>query len=117
MVITDRNGVPIVDRNGLPKTKTVTQLKPLEKLSATERRMIETITYTESGKPNIKLVSKEYAHRELRKMIGGDAEPDQQRANELSGYSDAELMAEIGRLANDLQVNVTLTIEPSKDDK
>jgi hypothetical protein len=26
------------------------------------RRMIESITYTESGKPNIKLVSKEFAH-------------------------------------------------------
>ena len=75
------------------------------------------ITYTESGKPNIKLVSKECAHRELRRMIGGDADPDQQRTNEFSGYSDAELMAEIARLANELQVNVTLTIEPSNDDK
>ena len=79
--------------------------------------MIENITYTESGKPNIKLVSKEYAHRELRRMIGGDADLDQQRANEFSGYSDAELMAEIARLANELEVNVKLTIEPSKDDK
>ena len=79
--------------------------------------MIESITYTESGKPNIKLVSKEYAHRELRRMIGGDADSDQQRTNEFSGYSDAELMAEIARLANELQVNVTLTIEPSNDDK
>jgi hypothetical protein len=86
--------MPIVDRNGSPKTKTVTQLKPLEKLSAAERRMLESITYTESGKPNIKLVSKEYAHRELRKMIGGDAVPDQTRVNEFCDYSDAELMAQ-----------------------
>ena len=49
-------------------------------------------------------------------MIGGDADPDQQRTNEFSGYSDAELMVEIARLANALQVNVTLTIEPSKDE-
>jgi len=42
-------------------------------------------TYAESGKPNIKLISKEYAHRELRRMIGGDADPDQQRANEFRG--------------------------------
>ena len=117
VVITDRIGMPILDRNGSPKTKTVTQLKPLEELSATERGMIESITYTESGKPNIKLVSKEYAHRELRRMIGGYADSDQQRTNEFSGYSDAELMAEIARLANELQVNVTLTIEPSNDDK
>jgi hypothetical protein len=46
--------------------------------------MIETTTYTESGKLNIKFFSKEFAHRELRNMIGGDADPDQQRANEFS---------------------------------
>src|SRR5262245_2513723 len=117
VVITDRNGMPTVDRNGLPKTKAVTQLKPLEKLSATERRMIESITYTESGKPNIQFISKEYAHRELRRMVGGDGEPDQQRANEFCNYSDAELMAEIAKLASELQVNVTLTIEPSREDE
>ncbi len=116
VVIADRNGSPIVDRNGLPKTKTPTQLKPLEKLSATERRMIESISYTESGKPNLKLVSKEYAHRELRRMLGGDAEAAR-RTNDFSEYSDAELIAEISRLANELQVNLTLTIEPSKDHK
>ena len=63
------------------------------------------------------VASKEYAHRELRRMIGGDANSDQQRTNDFSEYSDAELMAEIAKLANELQVNVTLTIEPSKDDE
>jgi len=74
--------------------------------------MLESITYTESGKPNIKLVSKEYAHRELRKMIGGDAEPNQQRANDFSNYSDAALLAELGRLANELGIKKSLTLEP-----
>ena len=78
---------------------------------------VESISYTESGKPNIKLVSKEFVHRELRSMIGGDADPGQQRANGFSNYTDAELFAEIARLANELQVNMTLAIEPSKDDK
>jgi hypothetical protein len=90
-------------------SKTVTQLKPLEKLSATERRMIESITYTESGKPNIKLVSKEFAHRELRGMLGGDAQPGE-RVNDFSNYSDAELLAELGRLADELGIKMTLTI-------
>ncbi|MGB7836190.1 MAG: hypothetical protein WBL84_28720 [Xanthobacteraceae bacterium] len=49
-------------------------------------------------------------------MLGGDAPPEQ-RTNDFSGYSDAELMAEIARFANALQVDVTLTTEPSKDDK
>ncbi len=74
--------------------------------------MIESITYTESGKPNLKLVSKEFAHRELRRMIGGDAQPGE-RANDFSNYSDTELLAEIARLANELGIKTTLTIEPN----
>jgi hypothetical protein len=70
-----------------------------EKLSATERRMIESISYTESGKPNIKLVSKEFAHRELRRMIGGDKEAGNTgTSGTFSNYSDAELFAELSRL-------------------
>jgi hypothetical protein len=110
VVITDRNGIPILDRNGLPKTKTVTQLKQLEKLSATERRMIESISYTESGKPNLRLVSKEYAHRELRRMIGGDKERAQGAGSTFANYTDAELFAELGRLADELGIKMTLTI-------
>jgi hypothetical protein len=81
--------------------------------------MIESISYTETGKPNLKLVSKEYAHRELRRMIGGDAHPEQ-RANDFSQYSDTELFAELGRLANELGIRTTVTlepIEPKRDDK
>jgi hypothetical protein len=80
-----------------------------------ERRMIESISYTESGKPNIKLVSKEYAHRELRRMIGGDVQPDQGVSARFANYTDAELFAELGRLANELGIKTTLTIEPSDE--
>ena len=112
--ITDRNGNAVLKRNGEPYTKIVTQLKPLEKRTAQQRMLIESITYTESGKPNLKLVSKEYCHRELRKMIGGDAQPGQ-LGNDFSHYSDAELLAELGRLANELGMETTLTIEPSDE--
>jgi len=67
----------------------------------------------ESGKPNLKLVSKEYCHRELRKMLGGDAQPAE-RANEFSNFSDAELLAELDRLANALGIKTASTIEPSE---
>ncbi len=56
-------------------------------------------------------VSKEYAHRELRRMIGGDVQPEQ-RANDFSNYTDAELFAELARLANELGIKTTLTVEP-----
>jgi hypothetical protein len=47
-------------------------------------------------------------------MIGGDADPDQQRANGFSNYTDAELLAELGRLSNELGIKMTLSIEPNE---
>jgi hypothetical protein len=79
--ITDRNGHAVLKRNGEPYTKMVMQLKPFNKLTPRLRCLIGSITYTKSGKPNLKLVSKEYCHRELRKMLGGDAQPAE-RGNE-----------------------------------
>jgi hypothetical protein len=110
IALTDRNGMPILDRDGRPRTRTINQLKPLERLSPTERRLIESISYTESGKPNLKLVSKEYAHRELRRMIGGDNEHAPGAGSTFANYTDAELFAELGRLANELGIKMTLTI-------
>ena len=109
--ITDRNGHAVLKPNGEPYTKIVTQLKPFDKLTPQHRCLIESITYTESGKPNFKLVSKEYCHRELRKMLGGDAQPAE-RANEFSSFSDAELLAELDRVANELGIK-TAMLEPS----
>ena len=109
--ITDRNGHAVLKRNGEPYTKMVIQLKPLEKLTRQHRCLIELITYTKSGKPNLKLVSKEYCHRELRKMLGGDAQPAE-RANEFSNFSDAKLLAELDRVATELGIK-TAMIEPS----
>jgi hypothetical protein len=78
--------------------------------------MIESISYTESGKPNLKLVSKEYAHRELRRMLGGDKEQSTtSSAGTFSQFTDAELFAELGRLANQLGIKTTLTIEPKDE--
>ncbi len=74
------------------------------------RRLIESISYTDSGRPNLKLVSKEFAHRELRRMLGGDAQPAE-RANDFSNYNDLELFAELGRLADELML---LTLEPNE---
>ena len=113
IVVTDRNGILVLDRDGLPKRKNVTQPKPLEMLKPHQRRLIESITYTDGGKPNLKLVSKEFAHRELRRMFGGDAEHAIAREGEFSSYSDTELLNELSRMANDLGIKMTLTLESS----
>jgi hypothetical protein len=101
--ITDRNGHVVLKRNGEPYTQMVIQFNPLDKLTPQQRCLIESITYTENGRPNLKLVSKEYCHRELRKMLGGDAQPAE-RVNEFSNCSDAELVAELDRVANELGI-------------
>ena len=52
-------------------------------------------------------------------MLGGDAQPAE-RANEFSNFSDAELLAELDRVANELGIETTLMlqpIEPKRDDK
>jgi hypothetical protein len=78
--------------------------------------LIESISYTETGKPNLKLVSKEFAHRELRRMLGGDKEQGAATGSAFSQFTDAELFAELGRLANALGIRTTLTIEPREGD-
>ncbi len=47
-------------------------------------------------------------------MIGGDAEQAGDKSNDFNNYTDAELFAELGRLANEFGIKTTLTIE-SKD--
>jgi hypothetical protein len=74
---------------------------------ATAKLAIRCATYTDNGKPNLKLVSKEFAHRELR------AQQAMGREGEFSGYSDTELLSELSRLANDLGIKVTLSLEQS----
>jgi hypothetical protein len=46
-------------------------------------------------------------------MIGGDkAQGNQGVGGTFSSYTDAELFAELGRLANELGIKTTLTVEP-----
>jgi hypothetical protein len=43
------------------------------------------------------------------------ADPDQQRANHFSNYTDAELLAELGRLTSELRIKMSLKIKPSDE--
>jgi hypothetical protein len=49
------------------------QLKPFDEMDPEVRQLIEGLTYTEKGKPNLKVVSKTVASIELRKLKGLDA--------------------------------------------
>jgi hypothetical protein len=46
-------------------------------------------------------------------MIGGDKEQaDQRPGGTFANYTDAELLAELSRLSNELGIKMTLTLEP-----
>jgi hypothetical protein len=48
-------------------------------------------------------------------MIGGDKEQQDQRpGGTFANYTDAELLAELSRLANELGIKMTLTLEPDQ---
>src|SRR5262249_32943612 len=69
---------------GKPQTRKVEQLRSFEDMSDSQRKLIEGITYTERGKPNLRLVSKTFAHAELRKMLETGQSQVQQIQSELS---------------------------------
>lgn len=66
---------PIYDSEGEPtgQTRKAQRLKLFHKIPPELRQLIEGLTYTEKGKPNLKVVQKSQANIELRKMLGIDA--------------------------------------------
>ena len=49
------------------------RLKDWSEIEPEFRTLIEGLTFTEKGKPNLKIVGRMDAHMQLRKMLGGDA--------------------------------------------
>ncbi len=50
-----------------------TRLRPFDEIEPEYRQLIEGLTFTEKGKPNLKLVTPSFASEALRKMLGLDA--------------------------------------------
>ena len=66
-------GEPVIDANGNKMTRRVAVLKPFDKLTREQRLLVDSLTYTERGRPNLKLYNKHDASDRLRKMLGIDA--------------------------------------------
>ena len=77
------------------------------------RHAIESISLDAKGNVAAKLVSKLEANKELRKMLG----LDNQRAvdSEISRMSDAELVSELAKQANELGVQIDLSYKFGED--
>jgi hypothetical protein len=67
-----KDGEPVLNQDGVPLVRKVERLKPFSELSREQRMCIEGLTWTEKGKPNLKLYSKAEANKELRKLLGID---------------------------------------------
>ncbi len=71
----DAEGNMLMDAEGKPIMRPYQRLKPFSALTREQRLAIESLTYTEKGKPNLKLHSKMQANIELRKIYGLDSPP------------------------------------------
>lgn len=94
---TDPKGNPVLDGEGIPVMRIVQRLKPFSELTREQRRAVESLTYTERGRPNLKLHSAFDANRDLRKMNGLDTplSPDQQKSE--SEMSDDEALINLAK--------------------
>ena len=87
------------------------RIRPFESLAPEQQHMIESLKFTEKGRPILSLYSKMQANTELRKLLGFNAAPEEDEGNDLRRLSDAQLFAELARQAQELGVNVTLTYD------
>jgi hypothetical protein len=83
-------------------------LKDFATLSPDHQRVIQSLKYTEKGRPVLEMYSKLQANMELRKMLGiGAVAADGE--TEYSRLADVELIATLRREAAELGIDVDLT--------
>jgi hypothetical protein len=73
--IVDEDGDPVLDADGKPGVRRFQRLKPFSEIDPELRRLIEGLSYTDKGRPNLRTVPKLQANIELRRMLGIDAPP------------------------------------------
>lgn len=100
-----------LDDDGDPTDEKVTfqTIRLFSELTPEQQRMIESLKYTEKGRPILGVYSKMQANIELRKLLGlGGVERDP-ADGEFSRLSDAELLAELNRQAQELGIDIDVT--------
>ncbi len=110
--------VAIYDEDGDPTGQTAPtgrmvkrqQLRTFDELTDEQQRMIESLKFTEKGKPILSVYSRMQANIELRKLLGlGSAEKDE--GDEFGRLNDVELFAEIMREAKELGIDAEFTFK------
>jgi hypothetical protein len=108
-----RDGKPVLDKEGQPVTYKRQAVRDLQQVPPEVRHAIDSISTDAKGNATVKLANKLQANAELRKLLG----IDKQRAvdSEISRMSDAELINELAKQANELGVQIDLSYKFGED--
>lgn len=110
--LVDKHGVTLTDdTTGKPVTRKRQRVRPFSKIPSELRQCIESLTYTESGRPVLKLYSKAEANKELRKINGIDLAPSHDDMDPAMRLPDGEFFRELAKQAAELGVDVKMTFE------
>jgi hypothetical protein len=112
----DESGNFAKDENGKLLTRTHQRLKPFSEIPQELRMCIESLTYTESGRPVLKLYSKADANKELRKINGIDKAPSNDDGDPAMRLPDNEFFKELAKQADELGVDIKMTFEISPNE-
>lgn len=92
----DKEGKPVLDIDGRQRMRMVQDVRPFADMTSEQRAVIQSLKYTDSGRPNLELIPKTWADVELRKQLGiGAAVRDE--GDEFSRMTREELAAFIAR--------------------
>jgi hypothetical protein len=110
----NRKGEPVLDKDGHPVTQKRQVVRDLQQVPPELRHAIESISIDAKGNATVKLANKLQTNAELRKLLG----LDKQRPvdSEISRMSDAELVSELAKQANELGVQIDLSYKFGQDD-
>ena len=109
-----RDGKPVMDKEGQAVTYKRQVVRDLQQVPPELRHAVESITVDAKGHVTAKLVSKIEANKELRKMLGLDKPAPQQ--SEFDRMSDADLINELAKQANELGVQIDLSYKFGEGD-
>lgn len=84
------------------------RLRNFSELTDEQQRMIESLKFTEKGRPILSVYSKMQANIELRKLLGLGAQ-DRDDGEDFDKMPDHELFAHIAREAKELGIDVEFT--------
>lgn len=68
--VLDKEGKQTFDAGGNPCMRIVQDVKPFSDMTSEQRSVIQSLKYTDSGRPILEFYSKQWAVVELRKMLG-----------------------------------------------